>query len=500
MALGLAYDSEAGRAFAASITALMGGHAYATSGRIAGRMGAFEGFALNAEHMIRVLGQHRDAVSSIDEDLAPVELLSAAQLAWDTAVELASSVGVRNAQATVLAPTGTISFMMDCDTTGVEPDLGLVKFKKLVGGGTMSIVNQTVPRALRRLGYNDEQRDDMVAYVHEHATMLGAPHLRAEHLDVFACSMGDNTIHQSGHLEMMGAVQPFLSGAISKTVNLPESATVEDIEELHLAAWRLGLKAVAVYRDNCKVAQPLSTGTGSTSNSEASPVVSEAEPIRSPEREPLPRQRRSRTLSFRVADCHGFMTVGEYEDGRPGEIFLTVAKQGSTLAGIMDAFAISVSHGLQYGVPLKAYVEAYTNVRFEPAGITDDPELRITTSLVDYLFRRLALEYLSYDERAALGVLATDERSEPTLPGMDTAALPTLSSQTLPLETLPLETLLSPSPASAHLPATTTPSGAGSAVSRSLSDAPMCFTCGDAMARAGSCYTCRSCGSTSGCS
>ena len=326
----------------------------------------------------------------------------------------------------MLAPTGTIGLLMDCDTTGVEPDLGLVKTKKLVGGGTMSIVNQTVPRALAKLGYGADQVDEIVAYINEHMSIVGAPHLAPEHLAVFACSMGDNTIHYSGHIRMMGAVQPFISGAISKTVNMPEDVTVEDVEQLHIDAWRLGIKAVAIYRDNCKVAQPLSTtkkeavvvegGDDAPAGSEAEAQVraaaariAELEAALAHEqaagvvdpvvvgavRERLPRKRNSKTFSFRVADCEGYVTVGEYEDGRPGEVFIKVSKQGSTLAGIMDAFSISLSLGLQHGVPLATFVRKYANMKFEPAGITDDPELRIATSLVDYIFRRLALDYLS---------------------------------------------------------------------------------------------------------
>lgn len=489
MAQGMAYDSVEGRAFAAAITALMGGTAYATSASVAARLAPFDGFEADRSATIGVIERHRDAVAGIDEELVDVDLLSAAQRAWDSAVDGAHAAGVRNAQATVLAPTGTISFMMDCDTTGIEPDLGLVKFKKLVGGGTMTIVNQTLPRALRRLGYSEQSTVAIAAHVLERGSILGAPGLDPAHLDVFACSMGDNTIGHMGHVQMMAAVQPFLSGAISKTVNLPESATIDDIEGLHLEAWKLGLKAVAVYRDNCKVGQPLSTGSSASDADEpdagdaagaadAITAVAAALPV-GPARESLPRTRASRTFSFRVADCHGFMTVGEYDDGRPGEIFLTVAKQGSTLAGIMDAFAISVSHGLQYGVPLRAYVEAYTSVRFEPAGITDDPDLRIATSLVDYLFRRLALDYLTADERASLGIMSTDERTEPTLPGFETVAVPTTTSASFATQPHAAES----------------PSAAPTA-----SSAPLCFTCGAVMARAGACFTCRSCGSTSGCS
>ncbi|HVM64862.1 MAG TPA: polymorphic toxin-type HINT domain-containing protein, partial [Acidimicrobiales bacterium] len=440
MALGLPYDSDGGRAYAAALTALMTGHAYATSARTAMRMGPFAGYTENREHMNRVLRMHRAAVAEIDEELVPTELLSAAQESWDTAVELGEVHGVRNSQATVLAPTGTISFMMDCDTTGIEPDLGLVKTKKLVGGGTMSIVNQTVPRALQRLGYTPGEISDIVAYIDEHYSVVGAPHLRSEHLPVFACSMGDLTIHYRGHINMMAAAQPFLSGSISKTINMPESATVEDVEQMHMDAWKLGLKAVAIYRDNCKVAQPLSTtkkdGEGHSGpelhDEELAAKVAQLEAalqrqtvvVKQPMRERLPRRRKSNTFAFRVADCEGYVTVGEYDDGRPGEVFMKVSKQGSTLAGIMDAFSISVSLGLQHGVPLATYVRKYTNMRFEPAGMTDDPDLRIASSLVDYIFRRLAVDYLPYDERAELGILTTGERMQPTLPGIEEETTP----------------------------------------------------------------------------
>jgi ribonucleoside-diphosphate reductase alpha chain len=488
MALGLPYDSNEGRAWAAAVTALMTGHAYATSARMAARMGPFAGFAENREHMLRVLDMHREAANRIDAERVPVELLSAAQEAWEVACSLAERHGVRNSQATVLAPTGTIGLMMDCDTTGIEPDLGLVKLKKLVGGGTMAIVNQTVPRALARLGYPPEQVADIVAYVDAHGSIVGAPHLRPEHLEVFACSMGDNPIHYLGHVKMMAAVQPFISGAISKTVNVPESVTVEEIEDLFIVAWRMGLKAIAIYRDNCKVAQPLSTarrGTAAAGPPEAVERVVERVVVREPVREKLPRKRVSKTFSFRVADCHGYVTVGEYEDGRPGELFLRVAKQGSTLAGIMDAFAISVSHGLQYGVPLRAFVDMFVNMRFEPAGMTDDPDIRFASSLVDYIFRRLAIEYLPLEERMELGILSVGERMQPTLPGVEEAVTPSESSQdTQP--SVPVET------ASIDL--------SGPAVPAVHGDAPLCMQCGVQMIRSGSCFACPSCGSTSGCS
>ena len=497
MALGLPYDSDEGRALAGAITSLMTGHAYATSARTASRMGAFAGYAENAEHMLRVLGQHRAAAATIDEELVPPALLSAAQQSWDDACELAAEVGVRNSQATVLAPTGTIGLMMDCDTTGVEPDLGLVKMKKLVGGGTMSIVNQTIPRALTKLGYTDAQIKEIVAYINENMSILGAPHIKAEHIPVFACSMGDNTIHYSGHIRMMGAVQPFISGAISKTVNMPEDVSVEEVEKLHIEAWQLGIKAVAIYRDNCKVAQPLSASK--KDDDEIDPVAGATEVIErvvekivyQPIRQKLPRTRVSRTFEFRVADCKGFVTVGEYEDGRPGEIFVRVSKQGSTLAGIMDAFAISVSHGLQYGVPLRSFIEAFTGMRFEPAGMTDDPDIRIANSLMDYLFRRMAIEYLSPQERAELNILTTSERMQPTLPGVDDA-IETRQGSEMPVDP--------PSVESVTTLLTETQTQVVRQVAVSNHDAPMCMQCGVTMQRAGSCHACPSCGTTSGCS
>ena len=508
MASGLAYDSDEGRAWAAAITALMTGHAYATSARTAGRMGPHEGFAQNAGPMIDVLRMHRDAAYQIDAAKAPAEVLEAAQRSWEEAVDLGTRHGVRNAQASVLAPTGTIGLLMDCDTTGIEPDLGLVKFKKLVGGGNMSIVNQTVPRALRVLGYSEQEVTDIVAYIDEHKSIVGAPRLRLEHLPVFACSMGDNTIHYLGHVKMMGAVQPFISGAISKTVNMPEDATIEDVENLHMVAWKLGVKAVAIYRDNCKVGQPLSTakkdGESASSVTATDSVAAElftkihkleaalelaksegSHVVVGAVRERLPRRRVSSTFAFRVADCEGYVTVGEYEDGRPGEAFIRVSKQGSTLAGIMDAFSISISLGLQHGVPLATYVRKYVNMKFEPSGMTDDADLRIATSLVDYIFRRLALDYLSPSEREELGVLSTSERIQPTLPEVVEQATPTLNVSVQP-------TLANFDDTARDRPAL---------LNRSEQrDAPMCYQCGNTMQRSGSCYVCATCGATSGCS
>jgi ribonucleoside-diphosphate reductase alpha chain len=517
MALGLPYDSVEGRAWAATLTSLMTGHAYATSARTASRMGPFAGFAENEVHMLNVLRMHRDESYLIaGVDAVPPALVEASQEAWEAAVRDGEEYGVRNSQASVLAPTGTIGLMMDCDTTGIEPDLGLCKMKKLVGGGTMTIVNQTIPRALRRLGYGPQQVEEIIAYIDREKSIVGAPHLAPEHVPVFACSMGDNTIHYKGHVRMMGAVQPFLSGAISKTVNMPEEATIEEIEALHQLSWELGLKAVAVYRDNCKVGQPLSTAKkvvepGVVSPAEASAAVKverivERIIVNQPIRQKLPRSRSAKTFEFRVADCKGFATIGEYEDGRPGEIFLTVSKQGSTLSGIMDAFAKSISYGLQYGVPMRAFVEAFVNSRFEPAGMTDDPDIRFASSIMDYLFRRLALEYMSYDERAELGIFSIDERLQPTLPGVEESTTQTMMGSEVASDpkSVPsmhefaqqIELGLAP-----HAPNNdvTNPGGVARPAVRQ-SDAPMCMQCGVQMNRAGSCHACPSCGTTSGCS
>jgi ribonucleoside-diphosphate reductase alpha chain len=509
MALGLPYDSVEGRAWAGTLTSLMTGHAYATSARTASRMGAFAGFAENERHMLNVLRMHRDASYQIEgADAVPAEVTAASQHAWEVAVRDGEEYGVRNSQASVLAPTGTIGLMMDCDTTGIEPDLGLVKFKKLVGGGNMQIVNQTVPRALRKLNYTTVQIDEIVAYIDREKTIIGAPHLAAQHVPVFACSMGDNTIHYEGHVRMMGATQPFLSGAISKTVNMPEEASIEDIEALHLLSWQLGLKAVAVYRDNCKVGQPLSTGKKDgegvdTPTSMASQTVERIveRVVHQPVRQKLPRTRSARTFEFRVADCKGFANIGQYADGRPGEIFLTVSKQGSTLSGIMDAFAKSISYGLQYGVPMRAFVEAFTNMRFEPAGMTDDPDIRFASSIMDYLFRRLALEYLTYDERAELGIFSIDERLQPTLPGVEESVIETRTGSEIAADPKSV-------PSADELVAQLDLGIASKAPNNDFtnpggivrSDAPMCMQCGVQMIRAGSCHACPSCGSTSGCS
>jgi ribonucleoside-diphosphate reductase alpha chain len=488
MAQGLPYDSDEGRAQAAAITALMTGQAYATSAKIANRVGPFAGFHKDRDGMLHVLRMHREAVSHIDAGLVSEELLNAAATAWDEAVELGEMYGVRNSQASVLAPTGTIGLMMDCDTTGIEPDLGLVKVKKLVGGGTMSIVNQTVPRALKVLGYSSSQVDDIVNYIDVEKTILGAPHLKKEHEPVFACSMGDNAIHYMGHVKMMSAVQPFLSGAISKTVNMPEDATVEEIEQLHIEAWNLGLKAVAIYRDNCKVAQPLSMAKKDGAEDKEPTVVaddlSDRIIVKGAVRREMPKVRNSKTFSFTVAGVHGYVTVGEYDDGTPGEVFVNVSKQGSTLRGVLDAFAISLSHGLQFGVPLKDYVKSFTSMSFAPAGLTDDPEIRTATSIVDYLAKRLALSYLSFDDRLELGLASIDDMPDDQVSLLDEdieeVAPAPVRQQVQKAASLPV----SPAPKATKQDDT----------------APLCYNCGNQTQRSGSCYVCTSCGSTTGCS
>jgi ribonucleoside-diphosphate reductase alpha chain len=481
MARGLPYDSDGGRGWAGAITALMTGHAYATSAKIAEHTGPFAGYAPNRDAMLRVIRKHRAAADDIDAEHVPEALLSAAKQAWDQAIVLGEEHGFRNAQATVLAPTGTIGLMMDCDTTGIEPDLALVKNKKLVGGGTMQIVNQTVPRALSRLGYTDQQVGDIVDYIGEHNSVDQAPHLQDQHAAVFDTAMGEQAIHFMGHVKMMAAVQPFISGAISKTVNMPEDVTVEDVENLFLEGWRLGLKALAIYRDNCKVAQPLSA------NKKSKEAAGDA--AGAPVRHRLPSTRPSTTFSFTVGEADGYIIAGEYPDNGIGEIFLKVAKQGSTLSGIMDAFAISVSLGLQYGVPLEAYVQKFVNMRFEPSGMTGDPDIRFASSLVDYIFRRLALAYLPEDQRAGLGVRSIAERRADAQQGHgeETPAPANGNSengnggggaQPIALEARPVEP--------------------GPTVKKA--DAPLCYACGSKMQPAGSCYVCGSCGATSGCS
>jgi ribonucleoside-diphosphate reductase alpha chain len=478
MARGLPYDSDGGRAWAGAITALMTGQAYRTSARIAEAMGPFEGYRPNADAMLRVMRKHREAADAIDGDLVPEGLLSAAKQSWDDAIAFGVKHGYRNAQATVLAPTGTIGLMMDCDTTGIEPELALVKTKKLVGGGSMQFVNQTVPRALGRLGYDGSQVEDIVAYIAEHNSVDGAPHLRQEHASVFDTAMGAQPIHYMGHVRMMAAAQPFISGAISKTVNMPEQVTVEEVEQLFLESWKLGLKAVAIYRDNCKVAQPMSA--------DKKRKASEPEPaeLATPVRKRLPQSRPSITTKFEVGDAEGYITASSYPDDGLGEIFLKTSKQGSTLAGITDAFSIAISIGLQYGVPLETYVSKFINMKFEPSGMTNDPDIRFASSIVDYVFRRLALDHLTPEQRAGLGINSIEERKRTASAEAAEKSAPSAAAGDVepPAATLRPVEVVSARPA-AH-----------------EADAPLCYACGSKMQPAGSCYVCPSCGSTSGCS
>ena len=426
MAMGLGYDSDGGRAMAATITSLMTGTSYRRSAELADIVGPYAGYARNAEAHNRVMRKHQAANDEVRTfHIADANVHKLATEEWARVVELGKVNGFRNAQASVLAPTGTIGFMMDCDTTGIEPDFSLVKFKKLVGGGSMQIVNQTIPRALKKIGYDEEKIEAIVAYIAEHGHVVDAPGLKTEHYEVFDTAMGERSLKPMGHVKMMAACQPFLSGAISKTVNLPESATVEEIEDIYLQSWKLGLKATAIYRDNCKVGQPLSDGGGKAKKDAADRCVEEAghgrhetevetkvieKVVYAPTRKRLPKSRQSRTTSFTVGGAEGYMISGAHDDGDLGEIFLKLGKQGSTLAGVMDAFSIAVSIGLQYGVPLETYVSKFTNLRFEPAGLTDDPDVRMSQSIMDYIFRRLALDYLSFESRSALGIYSAEER------------------------------------------------------------------------------------------
>ncbi|HEV2536216.1 MAG TPA: vitamin B12-dependent ribonucleotide reductase, partial [Streptosporangiaceae bacterium] len=413
MATGHAYDSASGRAIAAAITSLMTGAAYRTSAELAAAVGPYDGYARNAEPHQRVIRKHAAASEQIGTvGTIEREILDLAHETWQECVRLGETNGYRNAQSSLLAPTGTIGLMMDCDTTGIEPDLALVKFKKLVGGGSMQIVNQTVPRALKNLGYPHEQVEAITEYIAEHGHVVNAPGLRAEHYEVFDCAMGERSISPMGHVRMMAAVQPYLSGAISKTVNMPQSATVEEIEEIYVEGWKLGLKALAIYRDNCKVGQPLSAAgkkpAEATATAAAQPAPAAAH---RPVRRRLPRQRPATVTRFSVAGAEGYMTVSNYPDDGVGEVFLKLGKQGSTLAGVMDAFSMAISVGLQYGIPLDQYVAKFTNMRFEPAGLTDDPDIRLASSVMDYIFRRLALDHLPYEDRAELGILSAAERA-----------------------------------------------------------------------------------------
>jgi ribonucleoside-diphosphate reductase alpha chain len=444
-----------------------------------------------------------DAVRPVGADDAAI--LALATKAWQEGNRIGAVNGWRNAQASLLAPTGTIGLAMDCDTTGIEPDLALVKLKKLVGGASMRIVNLTVPRALRALGYSEETVEAIVEYVAEHGHVIDAPGLRNEHYEVFDCAMGERSISWMGHVRMMAAVQPFLSGAISKTVNMPESATIEDVEKAYFEGWKLGLKAIAIYRDNCKVGQPLSAAGKKTTAAGETATIVETRPTR----KRLPKKRPSQTVSFSVAGAEGYLTAGSYPDDGLGEVFIKMSKQGSTLAGVMDAFSVAVSIALQYGVPLEAYVSKFINMRFDPAGMTDDPDVRMAQSVMDYLFRRLALDYLPYDTRAELGIFSADERSAQVSGGAYSSA-PAIEEEAVDVEAIrgsaPVE---APTAQQADQPETVDLVAAeikGLAevgeelTAQTAIDAPLCFTCGVKMRPAGSCYVCESCGSTSGCS
>lgn len=496
MATGLPYDSEGGRALAASITSLMTGTAYKRSAELAGVVGAYEGYARNASAHQRVMRKHAaandslKAVSSLDESVAKL-----AGKMWSEGNKIGEANGWRNAQASVLAPTGTIGFMMDCDTTGIEPDFSLVKFKKLVGGGSLQIVNQTIPVALNKLGYNEETIEAIVEYISNNGHIVDAPGLKQEHYAIFDCAMGERAITPMGHVRMMSACQPFLSGAISKTVNMPETATVEEVEEIYFQAWKMGVKALAIYRDNCKVGQPLSDAKAKKSevSTSSSTVLSQ------PSRRRMPKKRSSQTVSFSVGGAEGYLTASSFETGELGEVFLKLGKQGSTLAGVMDAFSIAISIALQYGVPLEAFVTKFTNMRFEPAGMTDDPDIRMAQSMMDYIFRRLALDYLPFEKRAALGIFSAEERAA-QVAGYDT---PMASPQEIVAE---VASILDAAETNTSVPVEIRTENAHSsaelleAITGKASDAPLCMTCGIKMRPSGSCYACEGCGNTSGCS
>ncbi|CAN2189962.1 NrdA Ribonucleotide reductase, alpha subunit [Candidatus Nanopelagicaceae bacterium] len=503
MASGLAYDSEGGRALAGAITSLMTGITYKRSAELAAIVGPYDGFARNATAHARVMRKHAAASSAArQETTLDIDVWAEANKAWDACLSTGDKNGWRNAQISVLAPTGTIGLMMDCDTTGIEPDFSLVKFKKLVGGGSMQIVNQTVPQALRKLGYTEETIEAIVEFIAANGHVIDAPGLKQEHYDVFDCALGARSIAPMGHVRMMAACQPFLSGAISKTVNLPEDATVEEVEEVYYEGWKLGLKALAVYRDNCKVGQPLSDGKA---KKKEAPVEAAATPVRNR----LPKSRPATTTSFSVGGAEGYMTAGAYADGALGEVFLKLGKQGSTLAGVMDAFSIAVSIGLQYGVPLETFVEKFTNLRFEPAGMTDDADIRMAQSMMDYIFRRLALDYLPFEQRSAMGLYTSAERAAALDNGGEYAPIASADTPKAPAvaaapavvkaEVKPVAVKIEAAPA-APLAATI---GSSSDLLESMgikSDAPLCMTCGVKMRMSGACFVCEGCGNTSGCS
>ncbi|HEX4745818.1 MAG TPA: vitamin B12-dependent ribonucleotide reductase, partial [Gaiellaceae bacterium] len=475
MARGLPYDSDEGRAYAAAITALMTGRGYRKSAEVAKRMGPFAGYQPNAAAMTGVIAKHRAAVGNIDNaHSVPDDLISAARRAWDDALSLGEVSGFRNAQATVLAPTGTISFMMDCDTTGVEPDFSLVKSKRLVGGGEITIVNKTVPMALAKLGYSPTESDEIVAFIDERNTIVGAPYVKTEHYPVFDCAIGDRAIHYMGHVKMMGAVQPFISGAISKTVNLPEEITVEEISQLFIESWQLGVKAIAIYRDNCKVAQPLS-GKSNAGATTLAPIGAGVGAL--PQRRRLPDDRVEVGRKFKVGEYEGYIHVGLFEDGTPGDIFVDIAKEGTTLAGLMNSFMISVSLGLQYGVPLEVYVSKFSHMRFEPSGMTNDADIRVAKSIVDYIFRWMGKKFLSSEQQEEAGILTPEVKARLAAAYADAGTDAAVAAAAL--EPVP--------------PGQT-------ALFNQWEDAQECARCGGRMVRTGSCYTCRDCGTNTGCS
>jgi ribonucleoside-diphosphate reductase alpha chain len=501
MSRGLAYDSDAGRDYAGAITAVLTGHAYVMSARVASKMGPFNGYEANREPFLRVIKKHGSHVSKIDPAHVPLDLYTAARDAWNEAYEIGSKHGIRNGQATVLAPTGTIAFMMDCDTTGIEPDIALIKYKKLVGGGMLKIVNQTVPKALARLGYSDQQTKEILESLDENETIEGAPHLKDQHLPVFDCAFrpmrGSRSIHYMGHVKMMAAAQPFISGAISKTVNVPADTTVEEIQQAYIESWKQGLKAVAIYRDGCKRSQPLNTGKESSAKAkiEAVSTAAVADAPRAVRRR-LPDERRALTHKFSIAGHDGYLTVGMYEDGKPGEIFLVMAKEGSVVSGLMDCFATAVSLALQYGVPLQVLVDKFSHVRFEPSGFTNNSEIPIAKSIIDYIFRWLGSKFLGREAAEAIGVHVKPEGEAAPESNLAPLPFPRPAGSPIPVA-------LTPGPAAG-------PSSVGAAAGSDTSrapfafrpdeDAPPCPDCGSIMVRNGACYKCLNCGSTSGCS
>jgi ribonucleoside-diphosphate reductase alpha chain len=468
MARGLPYDSDEGRAYAAAITGLMTGRAYRKSAEIAARMGSFDGYQANRAPMIGVIAKHRAAVGNIEHaDSVPADLLGHCRKAWDDALDLGEIHGYRNAQATVLAPTGTISFMMDCDTTGVEPDFSLVKSKKLVGGGEITIVNKTVAGGLEKLGYAPSEVDEVIAFVDERNTVVGAPYVKSEHYPVFDCAVGERAIHYRGHVKMMGAIQPFISGAISKTVNLPETATIEDVAQLYLDSWKLGVKAVAIYRDNCKVAQPLS---GKGDKGAQTTLTHAGGAMAAPKRRRLPDDRNEIGRKFRVGEYEGYIHVGVFDDGSPGDIFVDIAKDGTTLQGLMNSLMIAVSMGLQYGVPPEVYVSKLSHLRFEPSGLTNDADIRAAKSIPDYIFRWFGKKFLTVDQQEEAGILSMEVRAQMA------------------------DRIANGEPAHVE-----TPAPGQTALFNPHEDAIECNRCGGRMVRAGTCYTCRDCGTSTGC-